>query len=314
MPSNISCMSEVLEFHAQAKLLVTGEYLVLAGATALALPLRFGQRLRVEETGRGTIDWESSAPRGIWFRARFSGDASCVISADDPGTAGKLRKILSAARELNPGFLEGKQGFNIKVRADYPLEWGLGSSSSLCHLVAGWAGVDPLDLHIRISNGSGYDVAAAGQPGIFYYRVQQGRPQITPSLAGPALRENALFVFLGNKQDTAREVAAFLARKNFSEADVERISELSSLVCLAGTGEDLCRLADEHESVLGDILDREPIARRFPSFPGTVKSLGAWGGDFAMFVSPREQAEVVQLLHQMGFPVVFTYDDLKLAS
>jgi hypothetical protein len=37
-------------FYSNGKLLITGEYLVLDGATAFALPTKFGQNLIVEKT------------------------------------------------------------------------------------------------------------------------------------------------------------------------------------------------------------------------------------------------------------------------
>ena len=37
-------------FYSNGKLLITGEYLVLDGAKAFALPTKFGQKLTIEET------------------------------------------------------------------------------------------------------------------------------------------------------------------------------------------------------------------------------------------------------------------------
>ena len=48
------------EFFGRGKLLLSGEYLVLDGAEALALGLNAGQRMRVEETGGEDLRWESS--------------------------------------------------------------------------------------------------------------------------------------------------------------------------------------------------------------------------------------------------------------
>ena len=71
---------------------------------------------------------------------------------------------------------------------------------------------------------------------------------------------------------------------------------------------------NEHEFILSAILKREPISRRYAAFPGTVKSLGAWGGDFAMFVSEREPEIVINHLHGAGFVNVFSFNDLEIKS
>jgi mevalonate kinase len=46
-------------FYSNGKLLITGEYLVLDGAKALALPTKFGQNLTVEEGANQEISWTS---------------------------------------------------------------------------------------------------------------------------------------------------------------------------------------------------------------------------------------------------------------
>ena len=95
---------------------------------------------------------------------------------------------------------------------------------------------------------------------------------------------------------------------------MEHVSGLSSLICQAGSYDELFRLIEEHESVISSILKREPIIRRFPSFPGTAKSLGAWGGDFAMFVSGHAPEEVIKILRRLGFSEVFTFSELKATA
>ena len=131
---------------------------------------------------------------------------------------------------------------------------------------------------------------------------------------GKALRENACFVYLGSKQDTETEVKGFLENRHYSVQDVELVSELASAICLAESCDDLCYLTEKHENILSSILKRDPVIRRFPTFPGTAKSLGAWGGDFAMFVSGEEPVQVAEILHGLGFPVVFSYKDIKALS
>jgi mevalonate kinase len=307
-------MKSAIEFHANGKLLIAGEYLVLAGAKALALPVRFGQKMILEENNSGCIAWESISPHGTWFAARLDAVTLQVISTDHHKTAVEVQKILRTAKLINPGFLAGNSGWNVRVIANYPLEWGLGSSSTLCTLVAGWAKVDAFELFAMISNGSGYDIACAGRPGLLYYRLHHGNREIMAAQAGRALRENTWFAYLGNKQDSAAEVSAFIAGQAYSNDDVTEVTRLSQQICEAGSVDELIRLVNEHELILSTLLKKEPVARRFSTFPGTVKSLGAWGGDFAMFVSSEDPKTVVALLKNLGFSTVFSYNDLEITS
>jgi hypothetical protein len=307
-------MKPVIEAHANGKLLITGEYLVLAGAQALALPVCYGQRMNVVTSEPGTLEWESVSPGGTWFTAKFDPGSLKVIEATDHPTAIKLKKILVAARRLNPQLLSGPGGWSVTITSNYPLEWGMGSSSTLCSLIASWADIPVFDLFRKISKGSGFDIACAGRNNLLYYQLLKGKPIITVTQAGRALRENTWFVYLGNKQDSAKEASAFLLRHNYAEIDLTEVSRLSCAICNATAPDELIRLVDEHEYILSAILQREPIARRFSSFSGTVKSLGAWGGDFAMFVSGLEPVDAIGQIRSLGFSTIFSYNDLEIRA
>jgi len=46
-------------YYMHGKFLITGEYLVLKGALALAQPLRFGQHMDVKKTTEPILHWKS---------------------------------------------------------------------------------------------------------------------------------------------------------------------------------------------------------------------------------------------------------------
>ena len=59
---------ETLTFYSNGKLLITGEYVVLDGAKALALPTKFGQKLIVKSGNNNQIKWTSyDSDTSIWF-------------------------------------------------------------------------------------------------------------------------------------------------------------------------------------------------------------------------------------------------------
>jgi len=59
-------------FYSHGKLLISAEYAVLDGAQALALPTKFGQKLKVESTSGNLIHWKSISNCGkIWFETEF---------------------------------------------------------------------------------------------------------------------------------------------------------------------------------------------------------------------------------------------------
>jgi mevalonate kinase len=312
--SNTFSMTSSINARANGKLLISGEYLVLAGAKALALPVRFGQASEITENHDRVIRWISRQPDGVWFTCELDPADLRVRITNDPVTASVLSNLFQAARRLNGSFPEPETGFVVNVSANYPLAWGLGSSSTLISLVANWARVDPFALFRQVSEGSGYDIACAVRSGTIFYQWDGAQPLIWDAQPGEALRRYAYFVSLGNKQDSKKEVASFLNNCKYSSHDIETVSDLSSGICLARTADELCRCVIEHERILGGILGKKSIAGRFRSFPGTVKSLGAWGGDFGMFISGLEKKSVIKLLNEYGFQHIFTFDEIKATS
>lgn len=306
-------MPNTINIRGNGKLLLTGEYLVLAGARALALPLRFGQQLTAGYGSSTFIDWQSYQQGNLWFSAAVNPETLMVVSESHPEVAARLSQVLQAARILNPGFLlSGEYNFSsFRTDADYPLEWGLGSSSTLIYLIASLAGVDPFILFRKCSNGSGYDVACAAQSAPFFYTLTKDYYTIDPAMPGQALRKYAFFGYSGKKTDSFSEVQQFHQERRPTPSEIDQVSRLSEAICDAEQYRELYNLVNEHEQMIGKILDREPVIGQFPGFPGTIKSLGAWGGDFLMFVSDLSLPELSRVLTNYNIRDVFTFDQLK---
>jgi hypothetical protein len=49
---------------------------------------------------------------------------------------------------------------------------------------------------------------------------------------------------------------------------------------------------------------------RFPDFPGEIKSLGAWGGDFAMVVSKEEEKDLLSYFSGKGLNTLFSFEEI----
>ena len=65
-----------------------------------------------------------------------------------------------------------------------------------------------------------------------------------------------------------------------------------------------------HERKIADFLEISTVKEKFFSdCPSFVKSLGAWGGDFVMVISPENPE---QYFKDKGFDVLLHYDELIL--
>src|SRR3990170_2234660 len=101
------------EFYSNGKLLITGEYLVLDGAKAFALPTKFGQNLIIEKGRNQEIKWTSFDSDGsIWFADTFSFNDILKKKTFEETAYIKntLIEILHEGYLLNPDFLNEEKG------------------------------------------------------------------------------------------------------------------------------------------------------------------------------------------------------------
>ena len=175
------------QFYSNGKLLLTGEYLVLDGATALAVPTKFGQDLLVSKITESQLIWGSFTHTGdCWFEAVFDLPKLRLVSAtfnsdteeNAEFIAETLQDILQEARKLNPGFLQSKTGFIVKTTLTFPRDWGLGTSSTLVNNIAQWAAIDAYQLLQNSFSGSGYDIANAQHNLPILYQLKNKKPLI----------------------------------------------------------------------------------------------------------------------------------------
>ena len=156
------------QFQAHGKFLLTGEYLVLKGALALALPLKWGQSMVVEAFQETSLQWDAHQPDGPWFSVTLNPKTLEIVDCNDQAKAEKLAQILKVVRKLNPTAFEDRLHFETHL--DFNPNWGLGSSSTLIANLARWADVNPYELLKLTFGGSGYDIACATAEQPIYYQ------------------------------------------------------------------------------------------------------------------------------------------------
>ncbi len=310
-------------YQAHGKFLLTGEYLVLKGALALALPLKLGQSLQASlaDTDTHRMHWIASQPDKHWFSVLFDTDTLESVSTDDPAKAEKLSSILKAVRQLkSDAFLGCDMRFHTHL--DFNPEWGLGSSSTLIANLARWANVNPYELLKMTFGGSGYDIACATAEGPIYYQVKAKVPEpvegpiplVEPIDFNPPFADHLFFIYQGQKQSSSKEVKAFLAKANpiDLQKDIEAVSEISRAVPKCESLDEFGLLMQCHERIIARCIGQEPVQKRFPGFEGVLKSLGAWGGDFILAATEWTENQVKEYFKRKGLEVFFGYKKMVL--
>jgi len=305
--------------HAKGKLLLTAEYFVTEGATALALPTKKGQSMQVEKGEKaGQLHWRSLEENGhCWLEIWVSlPDLELIKFEGEAEEAERLLILLQIAQEHNPNFLADGQGLEVTTQLEFPRDWGLGSSSTLVSLLADWAQVDAHQLLSESFGGSGYDLAAAKAQGPILYRLFNGQPQAYPAPFAPKFKDQLYFLHLNKKQSSREALVHYKVKPaEEREAPIPRISQIThNLAQYCKDLEDFEELLEEHQALLQPILGQEgPKAQFFEDFWGTVKPLGAWGGDFVLVSSQRSEAETKAYFAKKGFEQFIRYEDMVLS-
>ena len=293
------------------KILLSGEYLVLDGATALGLVSRHGQSLSVETNSTakpGTLRWTALDMDGKpWMEAGLvleNGRWSLAPDSAEVPENQRLMQGLQAAWDLAsekqfaesspttsskhaPVLSLAQTGLRVTTSLEFPRRWGLGSSSTLIALLAEWWGVDARRLYAMVQNGSGYDleIALSGRSMLYNREPLQIQPLDFRIPPGSMLR----LVDPGSKQISSAEVSRYrnLSLQTRIQA-VPRISQISEALAKGPTIQEMLELLQDHDLILEGVLGQPSLhTLEGNGFPGRLKSLGAWGGD--LFLAASDQ-------------------------
>lgn len=302
------------KLYAHGKLMLSGEYLVMHGALSLALPLKLGQSMEIVPTQSGLIEWQASDTEGQWFEGTYSLSQMEPVHMSEKAIGLSLQKMLLTTKILNPDFLNDFQGVKISTHLEFNRSWGFGSSSSLIALLAKLGDVDPMKLHARILNGSGYDVACAlSESPVLFQRTSQETSWKSVDF-NPKFSGSLYFIYLGNKQNSSSEVSLFLKKNPETLRDyILKISEIGNKLLAAENLAEFNALINRHEQIMSEVLEVEAVkSKLFADFDGAVKSLGAWGGDYILASSDAGIDYVRDYFSQKGYNTMFKYDNIVL--
>lgn len=320
------------EFRSNGKFMLTGEYLVLKGATSLALPLKLGQSLIVDilDSKDNRIYWKASKLSTSdkrqttdivqrlesWFSVVLEKNTFDIIETDDKEKAERLSNILSKVKSLNGDAFNSSHDYRFSTLLDFDPQWGLGSSSTLINNVSEWANINPYLLLDSTFKGSGYDIACAKADGPIFYHVNRQQSTdnrlISTASFNPEFKDNLYFIYQGHKQNSANEVKSFLDNDKDYTKEVESISEISRIMPDINTLSDFCYFIKVHEEIMETCLNRKRIKKHYSDFEGEMKSLGAWGGDFILAATEWDEQKVRDYFKNKGLDVTIKYKDIVL--
>ncbi|RAR74103.1 GYDIA family GHMP kinase [Flavobacterium aciduliphilum] len=300
-------------FYSNGKLLITGEYVVLDGAQALALPTKFGQNLIVEPSQNKIIHWKSyDYDQSLWFEESipFSSIIAKKTHPEVHQIKNTLIEILHEAYQMNSNFLTQSEGYHITTELTFPRFWGLGTSSTLINNIAQWLEIDSYELLKRSFGGSGYDLACAQNNTAILYQLVNEKPKVTTVRFHPNFTEKIYFVYLNRKQNSRTAIASYLEHQSSIAKTITVINSITQKVISTEDLKEFAVALQNHEIEMSTVLRLQTVQEAlFDDFNGVIKSLGAWGGDFVLALSKENPTPYFK---DKGFDVVIPYHEMIL--
>ncbi|MFN2261208.1 MAG: GYDIA family GHMP kinase, partial [Psychroflexus sp.] len=201
--------------------------------------------------------------------------------------------------------------YDFETKLEFQRNWGLGTSSTLINNLANWAEVNPYDLLAKTFGGSGYDIACAANNSALTFQLDREIPKVQTVEFPESLKPYIHFVHLNQKQNSREAIQNYrqLKPKKMSNS-ISKINSITDEILICQNLLEFQNLLVKHETSLSEILQMKPVQERyFSDFPGIVKSLGAWGGDFVMVVSERNPEEYFK---NKGFSTVLDFETMIL--
>ena len=286
---------------------------MLDGALALALPCQLGQQLEVAPSPNQLGHWLALDERGQpWLEVTFRWPNLELERATDPKAGQMLLQMLEACRGLGTRAFSASP-LQFTTRLEFNRQWGLGSSSTLLSMLGQWAMADPFALSEASFGGSGYDLACAMADGPLLFQRKADRPGWVDIPWRPAFADQVYFVYLGKKQNSREGISRYRKLGEHAGKFMERIGQIGWAMTGAESLGEWAALMDEHEQIISQILQLPKVKDLyFRDYWGSLKSLGAWGGDFAMATSDRSPEETREYFRRAGFVDLFRMDELGL--
>ncbi|QCX54458.1 30S ribosomal protein S6 [Elizabethkingia sp. JS20170427COW] len=271
-------------YFSHGKLLLTSEYFVLDGATALAIPTRLGQSLEVQDidSSQDTIFWETYREGQLWLKLVLNYQSLEIVETNLPEAATFIQKVFKTLKDLKTEKLSGSQSYYLKSNVEFPENYGLGSSSTLMNNIASWAKVDAFTLNDLALGGSGYDIAVAQQSAPILYTRRGEQKEVKKVAFNPSFKDELIFVHLNRKQNSREGISMYRSLEK-EPSLIDYFTHLTDEVVKCNDLEKFSLLMLEHEVKMSDFLKIEIIKEKyFKDLPVFAKSLGAWGGDFIL--------------------------------
>jgi hypothetical protein len=126
----------------------------------------------------------------------------------------------------------------------------------------------------------------------------------------PNFTDHIYFIYLNKKQSSKIAIQNYYKNYTNLSAEIPLINTLTTAIYNSSSIKEFSTLLEQHEEIMSPILELPTVKELlFSDFDGSIKSLGAWGGDFVMAVSMENPTAYFK---NKGYKTIVTYKDMIL--
>jgi hypothetical protein len=143
-------------------------------------------------------------------------------------------------------------------------------------------------------------------------RVQNDSSQEIKSVNfNPSFKNDIYFVHLNKKQNSRDGIKQYRENTSDLSSTIEKVNAITQHMITCESLGGFQKLMDDHELLISEIIKETPIkARIFNDFNGSIKSLGAWGGDFVMVAAHDNPTAYFKA---NGYETILSYSEMVLS-
>ncbi len=112
------------------------------------------------------------------------------------------------------------------------------------------------------------------------------------------------------KRKSSSEAVKRFSNIKITEKQLDFFSNLSLKILKSNELKKFEKLIETHETRLGQILEVKPVKEvLFPDYSGSIKSLGAWGGDFILVTGNDND---ISYFKNKGYTSILKYSEMVI--
>jgi len=137
------------------------------------------------------------------------------------------------------------------------------------------------------------------------YQIINDKPIVNPIDWNPDYKNEIIFIYLNKKQKSNLEIKRYNKLKKNPDL-VNQISNITKKIIKSKNITEFEKFIDQHELIISELMQTKTVKEKyFSDYNGSIKSLGAWGGDLILATRNNKNYFL-----DKGFNTVFSFSEL----